>query len=55
MVTLYSKGTWIIMNSCVNSYMNYAFVHALLSHESSGTNASSIFFIYDFMNEQHLN
>jgi len=34
--------------------MNYAFIHALISHESSGTNTSSTFFIHDFMNEQHL-
>jgi len=33
----------------------HAFIHALLSRESSGTNTSSIFFIHDFMNEQHLN
>jgi len=27
----------------------------IISHESSGTNTSSMFFIHDFMNEQHLN
>jgi len=31
--------------------MNYA----LISHESSGTNTSSTFFIHDFVDEQHLN
>jgi len=35
--------------------MNYAFIHVLISHESSGTNTSSMFFMRDFMNEQHLN
>jgi len=37
--------------------MIYAFIHALISHESSGTNTSKIFFIHDmiFMNEKHHN
>jgi len=47
---LYGKGTLIIMNEC----MNYAFIHALISHESSGTNTISTFFIHDLMDEQHL-
>jgi len=29
LVTLYGKGTCIIMNSCINECMNYAFIHAL--------------------------
>jgi len=39
----------------------YKFMHelcinyAIISHESSGTNTSSLFFIHDFMDEQHLN
>jgi len=57
LVTLYGKGSCIIMNSCINSCMNscinscmnYAFIHALISPESSGTNTSSIFFIHDFI------
>ncbi len=34
--------------------MNYALLHALISHELSGTNMSSKSFIHDFMDEQHL-
>jgi len=25
-VTLYSKGTWVIMNSCINECMDYALI-----------------------------
>ncbi len=33
--------------------MNYALVHALISHELSGTNTSLKYFIHDFMDEKH--
>ncbi len=49
LVTLYSKGTWITMNSCINECVNYALLHALISHELSGTNMSSKSFIHDFI------
>jgi len=38
-----------------HEFINYAFIRALISNESSGTNTGSTFLIYDFMDEQHLN